>query len=65
MAEGAKAIGDLLSKNTALKVIDLGSNSFGPEGCKHIASGLQHNKTLEKLIISTFVLYLKDSIRLD
>ena len=44
-----RAIGELLSSSSSLKILDVGSNNLTPEAVQLLFSGLQHNSTLEQL----------------
>ena len=55
--EGSKEIAKLIRGNKHITDLDLGSNSFGSEGCKEFALGLKENNVLEKINLrnSTYI----------
>jgi hypothetical protein len=48
---GAAAIGDVLRQNTVLRRLDLRSNGIGATGKAALVAGLEHNTTLQQLLL--------------
>lgn len=51
-AGAATRFGVALQENTTLRWLDLTHNNIGDEGAQELASALEHNKTLQKLVLS-------------
>ena len=50
--EDCRALGKLLSTSPTLKFLDVSMNSLTPEAVQLLFSGLQHNTTLEQLVLN-------------
>ena len=50
--EDCQAMGELLTSSSALKSLDVGNNDLIPEAVQLLFSGLQHNSTLEQLVLN-------------
>mmetsp|Transcript_27082 Transcript_27082/g.76128 ORF Transcript_27082/g.76128 Transcript_27082/m.76128 type:complete len:381 (-) Transcript_27082:112-1254(-) len=50
--DDARALGEALATNTALRELDVGSNPLTPEGISHLCYGLHTNCTLQSLGLS-------------
>ena len=59
-----RALSELLSSSSSLKKLDIGGNNFPPAAVELIISGLQHNTTLERLVMWPSHFSLQNTISL-
>jgi Ran GTPase-activating protein (RanGAP) involved in mRNA processing and transport len=54
---GGAAVGQMLSKNTAMRVINVSSNRIGNTGIQALSKGLEQSDTIHEVIVRIPRLY--------